>query len=253
MSEGRECKYEPEPKSNVMWKWLTRLGIFFIALGSGSDAAFLIRDMYVEVYSVFSNDFEYAALDSINVANTVAYAENILGAPQVSRSIDEDTTANYFFSGEYLLTLFYSHDRIVAYTWISVDDSFTPSVDQANGIIKPLGDFFFADFEQPLKSFAVDDSRIVRYYLEALEGSSRQGFVDTYLGSIGYGAFAPVKSITDLYQAEVVGDLVDEQAAHIRLRQQGAPNFYGQGKISLDAIERSMLSNSEFKIYFVSK
>jgi hypothetical protein len=232
------------------WQTLTAIGVTFIALGSASEAVFLIRDLYVHVHSMVSNEYEYETLASINVGNTVAYIEDQLGQPQVSRAIDGDTTANYFFSGDYLLTLFYRSGRIEAYTWLSVDNEFTPEVDMRTGVFAPMGAFVFSDMPLEVSTFALDDSRIVRYYIESLEGGRSGGFLNTYLGNVQYGAFAPADSISDLYQAEVVGDDRAARKAASTLRSSGLPNLYGQGNLSLEHIERSVLSNSEFVGYF---
>jgi hypothetical protein len=232
------------------WRVLTAIGITFIALGSASEATFLLRDMYVEVYSMVSNQYEYDTLASINVGNTVAYIEDTLGQPRVSRAIDADTTANYFFTGEYLLTLFYNSGRIEAYTWISVDADFRPVVDLRTGESAAMGEFVFADIPLDVNGVALDDSRIVRYYIESLEGGRVGGFVNTYLGNLQYGAFAPADGITDVYQAEVVGDELAAAEALATLRSSGLPNLYGQGNLSIEKIERSVLSNSEFVGYF---
>jgi hypothetical protein len=232
------------------WKTATALGIGFIALGNASSAAFLVRNMSIEVYSFFSNQYEYDTLASINVGNTVAYAEERLGNPQVSRAIDTDTTANYFYTGEYLLTLFYSESRITAYTWVSLEDGFTPDVSLRNGEQRALGEFVFNDMPLEVKGYTLDDSRIVRYYLENLEGGRTAGFIDTYLANVQYGAFAPGEAITDLYQAEVIGDESSADASLNKLRSQTKPNLYGQGKLPLKYIEKSVLSNNEFAGYF---
>jgi hypothetical protein len=232
------------------WKTITAIGITFIAMGSASEAAFLVRDMYVEVYSLVSNQYEYDMLASINVGNTVAYAEDRLGYPQVSKAIDAETTANYFFTGEYLLTLFYQDNRIVGYTWVSVDNNFIPEMDLRNGELRAMGEFVFNDMPLEVKGYTLDDSRIVRYYLENLEGGRAAGFIDTYLGNVQYGAFEPGKAVSTLYQAEVVGNDREAETALNSLRAQTKPNLYGQGSLPLKYIEQSVLSNNEFTGYF---
>jgi hypothetical protein len=241
---------KPSITTSRWWQLLTGIGILFIAIGSASEAAFLIRDGYVEIYSIFSNQYEYDTLASINVGTTVEHAENLLGYPQVSRAIDPDTTANYFYTGEYLLTLFYSENRIVAYTWVSTDDKFTPEVDLQNGTLSDAGEFSFADIALEVKGYTLDDSRIVRYYLEYLEGGRTSGFVNTYLGNVQYGAFAPANEISKLYQAEVTGDEQSAEDAYTQLRNQVRPNLYGRGHLPLEHIEKAVLSNNEFTGYF---
>ena len=232
------------------WRIVTAIALGFIALGNFSDATLLIRDFGVEVYTWVSNDYEYQVLAGIHVGNTVAYVEEILGYPQVSRTIDDETTANYFFRGEYLLTLFYNSNRVSAYTWVSLDDGFAPEIDLRNGEVQPLGEFSFSTLPLEITGYTLDDSRIVRFYIESLEEGRTAGFLGTYLGRIQYGAFESKNAIAGLYQAEVMGDDEDVDSAKIHLRQEEIPNLYGRGNLPLEQIEKSILSNSEYAGYF---
>jgi hypothetical protein len=232
------------------WKTVTALSLGFIALGNASSATFLVRAMSIEVYSFFSHQYEYDTLASINVGNTVVYTEARLGHPQVSRFIDADTTANYFYTDNYLLTLFYSDNRITAYTWVSLEEGFAPEVSLRNGEQRAMGEFVFNDMPLEVKGYTLDDSRIVRYYLENLEGGRTAGFIDTYLANVQYGAFAPGETITALYQAEVIGEEDSADSSLNKLRSQTKPNLYGQGNLPLEYIEKSVLSNNEFAGYF---
>ncbi len=229
---------------------MAAVGIGFIALGNFSDATLLIRDLGIEIYTWVSNDYAYQTLADIHVGNTVPYVEEMIGRPQVSRAIDDETTANYFYRGDHLITLFYNNNRVSAYTWVSLDDAFVPDIDLRNGEISPLGKFSFSALPLAVKSYTLDDSRIVRFYIESLEEGRSAGFLGTYLGRIQYGAFASKDAIAGLYQAEVLGDDADVGSAKVRLRQEAIPNLYGRGNLPLDQIEKSILSNSEFAGYF---
>jgi hypothetical protein len=246
----KETNKEDSFKSIHLWRWVTAVGVAFIALGSASEAAFLLRDMSVEVYSIFSNQYDYDKLAKINVGNTVEYVEDLVGNPQVSRAIDPDTTANYFYTSDYLLTLFYNDERIIAYVWVSLDEDFQPDVVLRSGEKGAVGDFVFADIPLEAKGYTLNDSRIVRYYLENLEGGQAAGLVDTYLGNVQYGAFQSGKDITELYQAEVGGSKANAAAIYKKLREQTRPNLYGRGNLPLEHIEKSVLSSNEFTGYF---
>lgn len=236
--------------SRGWWRIATVVGIGFIALGNASDATLLIRELGVEIYTRFSNDYEYQTLASIHVGNTVAYIEDRLGQPQVSRAIDDETTANYFHGGDYLLTLFYNSNRIEAFTWLSLDDDFAPDVDLLNGEVRPLGEFTFSDLPLEVSDYTLDDSPIVRFYIESLEEGRSGGILGTYFGNIQHGAFESAGAVPDLYRAEVMGDNAAANSARAQVRKETIPNLYGRGNLPLDRIEKSVLSNSEFAGYF---
>lgn len=232
------------------WRVLTIIGIGFIALGNASDATLLIRELGADIYSYVSNDFEYQTLASVNVGNTVDYIEERLGKPQVSRAVGNETSANYFHDDKYLLTVFYRSGRVEAFTWISLNDGFEPEITTTNGKSTPIGKTRFTQLPRPVTEYAIDDSRIIRYYIEALEGSRDVGFLGTYLGHIQYGAFAPADSIGKLYAADVNGQTDTLQSAWSELRNTETPNLYGRGNLPLTYIEKSILSNAEFAGYF---
>ena len=123
-------------------------------------------------------------------------------------------------------------------------------MDMRTGDIKPIGDFVFSEFPLEVTAYTLDDSRIVRYYVEALEGGRSGGFLEVYLGNLQYGAFSPADGVSALYQAEVVGDERDVAGAREALRNVDRPNLYGQGNLPIKYIERSILSNAEFVGYF---
>jgi hypothetical protein len=151
----KAAKTDGRYKSMRLWQWATAIGVGFIALGSASEAAFLLRDMSVD---------------------------------------------------DYLLTLFYNDERVVAYTWVSLDEGFQPEVVLSSGEMGEIGEFVFADMPLEAKGYSLDDSHIVSYYLENLEGGQAAGLVDTYLGNVQYGAYGADEGIAGLYQAEVNGD-----------------------------------------------
>jgi hypothetical protein len=227
------------------------VGVFFMGLGSFSDATLLIRDLSVEVYGLFSYQHDYDTINSIHIGNTVPYIEDLLGSPQVSRGIDDKTTANYFFTDSYLLTLFYREQRIAAYTVVAIDDGFTPTLNMLAGE-KILGEFTPGDIPIPPKSYAVDDSRIVSFYLESVDSGRAGNFVDLYLGRVAYGVGGPAESIAKLYRAGVNGTDTDIEQALGNLRGKLIPNLYGRGTIDIEGIQDSVLTANQFEGYTAS-
>ena len=184
------------------------------------------------------------------LANTVDYIEAQLGKPQVSRAVGMDISANYFYDDKYLLTVFYRNNRVEAFTWVTLKDNFTPEIDTTNNKKSPIGETRFIHSPYVVTAYSVDDSRIIRYYLEKLEGSRDNGFMDTYLGHIQYGAFAPADSLSDLYSAEINDQPDAVKLAREKLRNEETPNLYGRGNLPISVLEKSILSNLEFAGYF---
>jgi len=226
------------------------IGMLLIGLGNYSDAMMLVRTFGTDVFGVFTNQFEYETIGRIHVGNTVGYIEGVVGKPQVSRAIDETTTANYFYSTDYLLTLFYRSDRVAGYTIVSLTEGFTPDVDIQDQEDRPLGEFLFSDVPVPPQGFSVEDSRTIRFYVESLDPGRPGRFVDTYLGNIYYGGAEPPSIVNALYQAEIDGDTESTPRLRTELRSNLRPNLYGRGELGVEQIEASLLTISEMKGYF---
>ncbi len=226
------------------------IAALFIMAGEASDAAFLLQEMGKKVVALFSNRVEYDVLASIHEGNTVAYVEERVGTPQVSRVLEEGLTANYVKDPKYLITLFYRGPRVAGFTVIATRDAFAPEVDLGGGDDPPLGEFTFSEAPAAPKAMRVDHSRSTSYYLETLETGPEGRFVDLYLGSIAYGAGGAASEIDALYRAQLHDR--DVAASQRALRESARPNLYGEGRLSLDQIEAALLTNAEFQSYFGS-
>jgi len=232
--------------------YLFTLLAIIIALGEYSEAVSLISDGFDSIRSEFTHDIEYEKLSNIRVGNTISYAEGILGLPQVSRSIDDQITANYFFDPKFLMTLFYKENRIEAYTITCLVKDFFPGIFRNAKKTWTLGNNTYASFPTTPQTYLIDHSKTNSYYIEKLDKGRTGLFVSSYLGNLPFGANINHELIASLYQQEVYGDDVIVLKAQSELRDNQFPNFYGEGLLDLSYIEKSLLTGAEFQSYFGS-
>jgi len=235
--------------SKFKGSFITFLAII-IALGEYSEAVALINDGTKTIQSEFTNDLEYDVISKIHVGNTVSYMESILGNPQVSRMINEDVNANYFYDDKYLLTLFYKNTRIVAFTVLPLVEDFHPEVTKTASSQWILGKANFLSFPANPQSYTVDHATTASYYLESFDKGRTGFFVQSYLGKVSYTIESVSTQIVELYNTDVHG--IDREVLKLqtKLRQTEIPNFYGEGELGLELIEKSILTGAEFNSYF---
>lgn len=221
-----------------------------IALGEYTEAVSLINEARENILIQFTNDLEYETLDKIHVGNTVAYIEDLVGSPQVSRAIDDNTVANYFYHEKFFLTLFYREERIAAYLVVPLKDDFQLPVLETENESLELSDFTYSDYPANPTHYVIDHSKTSSYYMEVLDSGRSGLFVNTYLGNVTYGIDEHPTVIADLYEKEVHAS--DEEIATLqtKLRSNTRPNFFGQGLVELELIEKSLLTAAEFESYF---
>ena len=228
---------------------LVAMAALMIALGEYTEAISLVDDAVEYVQRQFTHDLDYELLAKLNVGNTVAYAEELMGAPQVARVIDEKTSANYFHTEKYLVTLFYRDDRVAAYTITVLDETFHPHISRESQLA--VGKFTFTEYPAKITSYSVDFSKTVAYYMENQSSGSSGMFVENYLGTLDYAAGgADRNELAALYKQDVHGSDDDQHNALQAYRKHSKPNFFGQGELSLQEIERGLLTLGEYKNYF---
>ncbi len=214
-----------------------------VTLGQWSEAIDLINTAAEATRSRFTNTVEYERLQRIHVGNSIEYVEGVLGKPEVIRDIDEQVSANYFFDEKYLLTLFYRVNRVVALTILARRDDFNYAFDGDH----ELASTHFAEFPEP-KEYAVDSANTGSYYVEALALGRVGMFFTRYLGLIDYSG-AKSEEIAKIYKADLLGEEHKIRSVLTKLRKQGVPNFYGEGELPLEALQKSLLTPVEFTYY----
>jgi hypothetical protein len=221
-----------------------------MALGQYSEAVSLIRDGIDTIQSEFTNEIEYDILSKIHVGNTAPYMESLLGSAQVSRSINAEVNANYYYDDKYLLTLFFKESRVIAFTFLPLVDDFYPAVVSSDKNSWQLGQGNFMDFPANPKTYIIDHAKTASYYLESLKKGRTGLFVNSYLGKVTYTAASEPSQIAALYKEEVYGEDKVILKLQTQLRKTEIPNFYGEGELSLELIEKSILTGAEFNSYF---
>ncbi len=223
-----------------------------IALGEYSEAVALIGDGVNALRSAFTHDVEYELLDKIHVGNTQPYIEGLLGHPQVSKAVGDDLTANYFYHDKFLLTAFFRDARVVAYSVLPLIEGFEPALSSTSTRLH-LGQFSYADYPANATAYMLDHSKTVSYYLENLESGRAGLFVNQYLGNVVYGSGAHPDLVGTFYDLEVRGEEAKAVESQELLRQSAKPNFYGQGEVGVEFVEKSLLTEAEFRQYFGKK
>jgi len=232
--------------------FITFLAII-IALGEYSEAVSVIADTVDTVRSEFTHDVEYETLSRIHVGNTADYISDLMGSPQVSRSIAEGIDANYYYSEKFLLTLFFSQDRVTAYTLLPLLSDFNLEVsDHTRNEDKPwlLGLETFSTFPANPQTYLIDHSKTASYYLEGLDTGRSGLFLKGYLGKLSYTEASSSEEIAALYKLEVHGTDSEIAKQQALLREKETPNFFGLGEIDVSLIEKSILSGAQISNYF---
>ncbi len=263
VNEAREAKRAPQAdgaESNASGGFLNRIyatvgtvGWVFIGLGSFSDASLLLNDMRTEIMSNFTNAYEYETIGSLHVGNTVSFVEEIVGEPQVSRDLGDETSANYIFDDKYLLTLFYREQRVTAYTVLAVQDDFNPEISGLDDAIGGIGEFFYTALPGVPERQVASDSRVASYYIESIDTERLGRFLDLYIGNVIYGVGGTGPNVSAFSKSLVYGSDQEIRAASAKVRSDLRPNLFGRGEVSLEMVEKSLLSTAEFLDYFDPK
>ena len=223
--------------------------VFIISLGSFSEAFLLVEDLMERLRSKFSNEVEYETLEKIHVGNTIAYLEDLVGAPAATKSINDDLDVNYYFDDKYLLTGYFKADRVVAYLVVPLVEGFEPVLPWNNEM--NIGEGEFTDYQANIEYYGFDEANTNRYFVELAEQGLSGFLQNAYLGSVQYGlGDINIDALGELYRAEVHGSEEDFFAVINGYRSSTMPNFYGEGELDLSLLQKGMLSNGEFLNFF---
>ena len=235
--------------SRFKGSFLTFLAII-IALGEYSEAVTVIGDSIETVRSEFTNDIEYETISKIHVGNTVPYMEELLGSPQVSRAVGKGLVANYYYDEKFLLTLFIHSERVTAFTVLPLLEGFKPEVAATSKGPWNLAEASFSSFPANPQTYVIDHAKTASYYLESLDRGRAGLFVQSYLGKVSYSVQSESPLLVAFYNKDVHGSDKEVLESQTQLREAEQPNFYGEGEIALDLIEKSILTGAEFSSYF---
>ncbi|MAM86088.1 MAG: hypothetical protein CME36_02110 [unclassified Hahellaceae] len=236
--------------------WTRFRSIFFavaatiIALGQFSEAVTLIEGSVVQLKSRLTHSVEYELLDQIHVGNTEGYIENLLGQPQVSKAIDDGIEARYYYNDKFLLTIFVADKRVAAHFVVPLKNDFTPVVVENDNTDFELQQSVFSAYPANPKTYVVDHSNTVSYYLEELDSGKAGLFFHTYLGYVSFTQKPADQHLVSLYEAVVHGDIDSELAVQSKLRENSSPNLHGRGTLDLVLIQKGILTGAEFANYF---
>ena len=223
--------------------------VFVISLGSFSEAFLLVDDFRTMMKSRFSNDFEYETLSEIHVGNTANYVEELLGAPAATKTLEDGVLVNYYINEKYLLSGYFKGDRVAAYTVVAIVDGFSPEMAWYDGL--RLGESSFGKFNDSPQAFTFDNANTNRFFIELSPNELSGFFQNSYLGAVQYGMGEVDQDLlNDLYNSDVFGTEEDTIKKITAFRKQALPNFYGQGELNIEIIQKGLLSNGEFLNFF---
>ena len=231
-------------------QYFIAVGIAIMTLGQFSEAVTLIEAGLDWASSKVTHTVEYKLLSKVRVGNTESYIEELLGSAQVSRSVEGDIVANYFYDEKYLLTVFLQDSRVVAYTIVPLKNDFTPVIVESDGEDWLLQDDTFSSFPANPKMYMIDHSKTISYYLETLDSGRAGLFNKNYLGRVSLGVSGPSTSLVELNRQEITGSDQQILAVQSQLRSDTYPNLYGAGTLDLEVIQQSLLTSAEFSSYF---
>lgn len=223
---------------------------FIVAMAQYSNAAFTIERGLDSLRSRFTHTVEYELLDQVHVSSTEAYIKNLFGDPRISRAINDNIVANYFYNHKFLLTVFIEDSRVAAYTVIPLLSDFTPRIKDNTGLNWALQNFTYSEFPANPKMHLVDHSKTTSYYLESLDPGRVGLFVQNYLGNVSVTVNKETPLLIDLYDQDVNGTDAEIRNSRTHLREKSRPNLFGMGTLSLELVQKSILTGAEFTSFF---
>jgi hypothetical protein len=164
--------------------------------------------------------------------------------------VEDGIVANYYFDKKYLLTVLEKDSEVRAYTILALDESFHPTIFVDNENEYSLGKFAFSAAPGIERSYFVDWTKTLGLYIEENDLGLESLGQTAFIGWLTYGAgSANSGAIGDLYKAEILDKEILKKSARESLRRSTTPNFYGWGNITLDVLEKTILTTSQFGNY----
>ncbi len=248
-----DANYQDEARSDTRFRqkvvsWVAALTLPVIALGNFSEAIMIVESATDRAISTFTNIPEYKDLGYLRSGISLGYAREIFGTPQVSRNLEQELSAEYFFDEKYLLTLLVKSGEVAGFIVISLQEGFAPPVFGEWG--GDLGEFTFAELKGMPDEFVADWTKNSATYLESVNlggGSLNQ---KAFAGWVNYGDGSRVQGLAELYQSVLLGG--DSEALRKALRESTKPNVYGWGNVSLGDLTASILSPADLGHYLSS-
>lgn len=187
--------------------WSAAISLPIMGLDNLSEAVLLLEEGFDKTVSTFTHLPEYRDLSQLKVGSTTEFADGIFGVPEVRRTLEQGITVNYYFTPKYVLTLLIRQDEVRAYTVLSLDESFKPTVLKDGSGEYTLGEQKLAALPGISRKFVVDQTKTQQLYIESLDTGIKSLVSQGYFGWLSYGAgSAPEgRSSGRLYDARLGG------------------------------------------------
>lgn len=230
--------------------WGAAVALPIMGLANLSEAVLLLEEGRDKVISTFTHIPEYEDLSYLKVGTTSEFVKHIFAMPQVRRSLNNGISADYYFDEKYLLTVLIKNEEVRGYTILSLNESFHPSVFEDKSQEFALGEFTFEGAPGLPRDFRVDWTKTLGLYIEEMDLGLKSLGKNAFLGRLTYGASTSDPAVIGgLYNAMILDETIKLERARRQVRENLMPNLYGWGDVSLETIEASFLTTSQFGNY----
>ncbi|WP_026959687.1 ETEC_3214 domain-containing protein [Aliagarivorans taiwanensis] len=228
--------------------WLTPLFLGCIAIGQFNDTIDVVTKAFEAIRSNFTYDPDYERIERLHVNATLAHVEDTFGAAQISKPIDSDLSADYYFWPSHVVAIAHDDQRVRGYYVQALSDDFRPEFVLPSKERISLGDQRIAGLTEEFKDYVLDCSRNQTYYLEQQELYSSGLFFDFYQGVVTNNLDSELQGlICQVYDDELLdSDPLNDLRA---LRHALSPNLLGFGNLSQSQLSRMLLTRSELYLF----
>ena len=255
MSENQRSSDEADTapgRKKSVYEYFVAGALGLMALGQWGDTKDVIVEAWRLTLSNFTHQYEYQALDRINVGSNLRYIKNLIGEPQLIKTskYNDEISFAYYLKEKYILTLIVEENRVSAYTITSLIDDFVPH----SLLTKTASDdkTSIADNYGTIEDFTLDFNNI-EYLLVKEELGKEKLFVNNYFGAISYSVEVqlPSEELREIYNTLNMDETSSEALTKVRqLTTRAINNFYGAGENDLSVIADSVLTNFEYSLYY---
>ena len=241
----------PARKKSV-YEYFVAGALGLMALGQWGDTKDVIVEAWRLTLSNFTHQYEYQALDRINVGSNLRYIKTLIGEPQLTKAskYSDEISFAYYLKEKYILTLIVKENRVSAYTITSLVDDFVPHSLLTKTVTED--NITIANNYGTIEDFALDFNNI-EYLLVREELGKEKLFVNNYFGAVSYtnDVQLPGEELREIYNTLSMDEVSSEALAKVKqLTTKAMNNFYGAGENDLSIIADSVLTNFEYSLYY---
>jgi hypothetical protein len=261
--EPEVASAEPEAIRPGFWKKLQTGLVMFAAImvsaGQWNDTKELFTSIYEDTLANFTNRFQYAMINQINVGNSLSYIKELVGEPRVLKRsrLDNDVAYLYYIEEKFDLVLLAKDERVIGYSIVAKEPGFFPTIPFS----EELGTMNLLAANPKINQYNFDSSNLI-YFIESQELDKQKMFLTLARGYVEYGGRTKSDSMPDGYhgdilslisnldKAETFGDSPqDIQRAVDDIRQYIYPNYFAITELEPKFIADALLTRYEYRMF----